>query len=132
MQGVQLSIPCSQNAFLELYELFKFMQSKGKVMAVIDADNLTANPEKVMKHYCTATGLPYDTKMPSWTPGVVEDWRCTHTTENGIGMPCLALGSTQTSKDHPPKVITFLLWRSRFRKKCLKGYLLTQNNNKLK
>ena len=74
MQGVQLSIPCSQNAFLELYELFKFMQSKGKVMAVIDADNLTANPEKVMKHYCTATGLPYDTKMPSWTPGVVEDW----------------------------------------------------------
>ena len=62
------------NAYLELYELFKFMQSKGKVMAVIDADDLEADPEKVMQHYCTATGLPYDKKMLSWTPGVVEDW----------------------------------------------------------
>ena len=64
----------ASNYYLELYELLKFIQSRGKVAAVIDADDLTANPEKVMQQYCTATGLPYDAKMLSWTPGVVEDW----------------------------------------------------------
>ena len=62
------------NPYFELHELFEFMQSRGKVTAVIDADDLQENPERVMQHYCTATGLPYDTKMLSWTPGVVEDW----------------------------------------------------------
>ena len=62
------------NTHLELYELFKFVQSKGKVTAVIDADDLKANPENIMQHYCTATGLSYDQKMLSWTPGVIEDW----------------------------------------------------------
>ena len=62
------------NSYFELYELFKFMQSRGKVAAVLDADDLEANPEKVMQYYCSATGLPYDKKMLSWTPGVVEDW----------------------------------------------------------
>ena len=66
--------PDGLNAFIELYGLFKLMQSRGKVTAVIDADDLQADPEKVMQYYCTATGLPYDKKMLSWTPGVVEDW----------------------------------------------------------
>ena len=62
------------NTYLELYELFKFMQSRGKVTAVLDADDLEANPEKVMQYYCAVTGLPYDAKMLNWTPGVVDDW----------------------------------------------------------
>ena len=66
--------PEGEHTYLKLYELFKFIQSRGKVAAVIDADNLKANPEKIMQHYCTATGLSYDPKMLSWTPGVVEDW----------------------------------------------------------
>ena len=27
-----------------------------------------------MKHYCAETGLSYDKKMLTWSPGVVEDW----------------------------------------------------------
>ena len=66
--------PDCENPFFELYELFKLAQSRGTVVAVINADDLEADPEKVMQHYCAATGLPYDKKMLSWTPGVVEDW----------------------------------------------------------
>ena len=57
-----------------LYELFEFLQSRGKVSAVIDAADLKADPEKVMQHYCECTGLPYDKKMLTWSPGVVDDW----------------------------------------------------------
>ena len=57
-----------------LYELFEFLQSRGKISAVIDAADLKADPERVMQHYCESTGLPYNKKMLTWTPGVVEDW----------------------------------------------------------
>ena len=60
--------------FAELYEWFEFVQSRGKVAAVIDAADLMRNPERVMQHYCAATGLQYDKKMLTWSPGVVEEW----------------------------------------------------------
>ena len=41
---------------------------------VIDADDLLMNSRELMKQYCTATGLPFEESMLSWTPGVVLDW----------------------------------------------------------
>ena len=62
------------NMLSELHELFQLLQSRGKVSAVVDADDLQKDPEKVMQHYCAATGLKYDEKMLTWSPGMVEDW----------------------------------------------------------
>ena len=60
--------------FAKLYELFDFIRSTGREVTVIDAADLLKNPEYIMQVYCRQTGLPYDKKMLTWTPGKVEDW----------------------------------------------------------
>ncbi len=60
--------------FAKLYELFEFIRSTGREVSVIDAADLLKNPEYIMELYCRQTGLPYDKKMLTWTPGEVKDW----------------------------------------------------------
>ncbi len=60
--------------FAKLYELFEFIRSTGREVAVIDAADLLKNPEYIMELYCRQTDLPYDKKMLTWTPGEVKDW----------------------------------------------------------
>ncbi len=60
--------------YSELFELFEFIRSTGRDVTVIDADDLLKNPEYIMEQYCHQTGLPYDRKMLTWTPGEVKDW----------------------------------------------------------
>ena len=43
-------------------------------MIVIDSADLLNNPEAIMEQYCKKTGLPYNKKMLTWTPGIMEDW----------------------------------------------------------
>ncbi len=59
---------------VKLYELLDFIRSTGREVTVIDAADLLKNPEYIMQVYCRQTGLPYDKKMLTWTPGEVEDW----------------------------------------------------------
>ena len=61
-------------AYQILYELLEFVRSTGRQVTVVDAADLLSNPEAIMKCYCAETGLPYDKKMLTWSPGVVEDW----------------------------------------------------------
>ena len=60
--------------FPKLCELFKLVYSTSKEVIVIDSADLLSNPEAIMEQYCKKTGLPYDKKMLTWTPGIVEDW----------------------------------------------------------
>lgn len=54
--------------------MFEFIQSTGKPFTVIDSAILLENPKRIMQQYCAETGLPYDDKMLTWSPGVAEDW----------------------------------------------------------
>ncbi len=63
------------NGYSKLFELFEFIRSRtGQDVTVIDAADLMKNPEYIMEQYCHQTGLPYDRKMLTWTPGEVKDW----------------------------------------------------------
>ena len=54
--------------------MFKTVQLVDPNPVVIDADDLLANPRDMMEHFCSATGLPFQETMLTWTPGIVSDW----------------------------------------------------------
>ena len=71
-----LSFKTSECGFRQLYELYCVVAEKiDSNPLLVDADDLLANPKEVMKHYCSATGLPFTEKMLTWKPNVVhEGW----------------------------------------------------------
>ncbi|OYW84561.1 MAG: sulfotransferase family protein [Hyphomonas sp. 34-62-18] len=44
-------------------------EAKGAVPAVVDADNILADPEGVLRRLCAAIGLAWDPAMLSWSAG---------------------------------------------------------------
>ena len=62
------------NGIEQLYDLFKTVQHVDPNPIIIDADDLLMNPRNMMEHYCSATGLPFQEAMLTWTPGIVSDW----------------------------------------------------------
>ena len=62
--------------FRQLYEVYEFASRHFHTSPiVISADDLIADPEKVLKYYCDQTGLPYREGMSRWKPGPVEGWQ---------------------------------------------------------
>ena len=55
-----------------LYELYKFYNfikwKKGATPIVVDAADLQAHPDEIMKCYCEAVGICFDQKMMTWEP----------------------------------------------------------------
>jgi hypothetical protein len=43
--------------------------AKGTAPTVVDADNILADPEGVLRRLCAAIGLDWDSAMLSWPPG---------------------------------------------------------------
>ena len=62
------------NGIEQLYSMFKTVQLVDPSPVVIDADDLLMNPRVMMEQYCSATGLPFQETMLTWTPGIVSDW----------------------------------------------------------
>ncbi|XP_072041307.1 uncharacterized protein [Amphiura filiformis] len=59
-------------AFKEIYDLYEYVTKELKQMSVIiDADDLKANPEGIMRSYCDATGISFSKSMLSWKPEVL-------------------------------------------------------------
>ncbi|XP_072037026.1 uncharacterized protein [Amphiura filiformis] len=53
--------------FKELYELFCYITNTlGQTPIIIDADDLIEHPEKTLRAYCQAIGLPYTPSMMQW------------------------------------------------------------------
>jgi hypothetical protein len=51
-------------------EIFEFvLRTTGRVPAVIDASDLLAAPEPMLRALCSALGVPFDARMLSWPPG---------------------------------------------------------------
>ena len=56
--------------FFELRDLYSFVQQHLHISpVVIDADDLLANPDAMMKAYCAAVGITYRDGMTTWKPG---------------------------------------------------------------
>lgn len=61
--------------FQQLYDLYCYVKNKmGYSPVVVDADDLLADPDGMMKAYCTTTGIQYEENMTTWEPGLVPDW----------------------------------------------------------
>jgi hypothetical protein len=64
---------------LELaYELYRaVVDSGGPAPVVVDADDLVAAPQAVLRAYCDAVGLPFVADSLHWTPVARDEWRRT-------------------------------------------------------
>ena len=55
--------------FKEVYDLYCFLRDNlNSSSLIIDADDLLAHPESMMKAYCNAVGLKYKEGMTKWDP----------------------------------------------------------------
>ena len=63
--------------FREIHNLYTFVKEKlGYTPVVVDADDLLADPEGMMKAHCSAVGIPYEENMTKWEPRPnFSDWR---------------------------------------------------------
>lgn len=59
--------------FVQQCEIFDFVRAKTKsTPPVVDARDLLENPERILRLFCDATGVPFDAAMLSWPPGLRE------------------------------------------------------------
>ena len=56
------------------HRLFCLAVENGEDPAVVDASDLTANPEGTIRAYCERLGVPFMPEALSWEPGVVQGW----------------------------------------------------------
>ena len=55
--------------FYEMNKFYNFIKKKqGITPVVVDAADLQAHPEEMMKSYCKVVGIPFDPNMTSWEP----------------------------------------------------------------
>ena len=70
----------NEAGYRQLYDFYKRVseRSRKSSIVVIDASDLQANPDYVMKHYCESIGVPFEPHMTSWAqgpvPGVSRGW----------------------------------------------------------
>jgi len=61
--------------FSAMHEVYALVQQRlHPSPIVIDADDLLRDPERIMRKYCIATGLPYKESMLTWTPRSFPEW----------------------------------------------------------
>ena len=58
----------------EQHRLFGLAVENGEEPAVVDASDLTANPEGTVLAYCEKLGVPFMPEALSWEPGKVPGW----------------------------------------------------------
>ena len=57
--------------FVEQCEIFDFVCDRtGSLPAVIDADDVLKDPERILRSLCDAIGVAFDKAMLSWPPGL--------------------------------------------------------------
>ena len=65
----------SLQGFSTMHEVYALVQRRlHPSPIVIDADDLLRDPERIMRKYCIATGLPYKESMLTWTPRSFPEW----------------------------------------------------------
>jgi hypothetical protein len=57
----------------KMYEMVKKLT--GKVPPIVDAEDLIASPETVVKGYCEMTGIPFLPESLTWEPKLDDQWK---------------------------------------------------------
>ena len=59
--------------FVQQCEIFEFVRTHANsTPAIIDADDILKNPERMLRRLCEAIGVEFDKAMLSWPPGLRE------------------------------------------------------------
>ncbi len=59
----------------ELHQLFVYVLEEGQEPVVVDALDLSENPERVVAAYCEALNIPFVPEALSWEPREVSEWK---------------------------------------------------------
>ena len=76
---LQCEVNLNEAGFRQLYAFYKCVKKSCKTpVTVIDASDLQANPDAVIKQYCQSIGITFEPHMTSWergpVPGVSRGW----------------------------------------------------------
>jgi hypothetical protein len=63
-----------ESGYEHQHRLFNLAVENGEDPAVVDAADLTADPEGTIRAYCERLNVPFISKALSWEPGEVPDW----------------------------------------------------------
>ena len=63
-----------ETGYQEQHRLYELAVENGEEPAVVDAADLTANPEGTIRAYCEKLGVPFMPEALSWEPGPVPEW----------------------------------------------------------
>ncbi|XP_071958953.1 uncharacterized protein [Antedon mediterranea] len=70
----------SGSPYTDLYKLMEHIKTVlGQSPMVIDAKDLIADPEAVMRKFCTKVGIEFTENLLHWKPGVGENWMVSKT-----------------------------------------------------
>jgi len=59
----------------DLYRLFGYATEEGQKPIVVDALDLSENPERLVAAYCKNLGIPHKPEALSWEPREIPEWR---------------------------------------------------------
>jgi hypothetical protein len=63
-----------ETGYEQQHRLFELALENGEEPAVVDAADLTADPEGTIRVYCEKLGVPFMPESLSWEPGDVPGW----------------------------------------------------------
>jgi hypothetical protein len=63
-----------ESGYEQQHRLFELALENGEEPAVVDAADLTADPEGTIRAYCEKLGVPFMPESLSWEPGDVPGW----------------------------------------------------------
>ena len=63
-----------ETGYEQQHRLFGLAVENGEVPAVVEAADLTRDPEGTIRAYCEKLGVPFMPEALSWEPGPVPDW----------------------------------------------------------
>jgi hypothetical protein len=63
-----------ETGYVQQHRLFELALENGEEPAVVDAADLTADPEGTIRVYCEKLGVPFMPESLSWEPGDVPGW----------------------------------------------------------
>lgn len=75
-QALNPGVALHQIGFEAQHEIFQAVRdATGKWPVVVDADDLVARPDEVIKAYCAETSIAYLPEALTWTPGARPEWQ---------------------------------------------------------
>ena len=74
LNGFWPDFTLEETGYEEQYRLFELAVESGEDPAVVDAADLTADPEGTIRAYCEKLGVEFIPEALSWEPGEVPGW----------------------------------------------------------